>query len=79
MHCSKWEPERSADLYDELLRTESEIKTLATDLTDVAEIKLGEADLEKIRPRLINNKSLIKCPGETSPEYFEEIIKALFM
>lgn len=79
MHCSKWETERSADLYDELLRTESEIKTLVTDLTDVAELKLGEADLEKIRPRLINNKSLIKCPGETSPEYFEEIIKALFM
>lgn len=79
MHNSKWLPERSADLYDALLRTEDEIKALATDLTVVPELKLDASELDKIRPRLVNNKSLSKCPGETSPKYFEEIIKALFM
>ena len=79
MHSSKWEPERAAALYDEILRTEGEVMTLATDLTEAPELKLDEADLKKIRPRLSGNKSLLKCPGETSPEYFEEIIKALFM
>lgn len=79
MHCSKWEPERSAALFDELCRTEEEMRTLISDLTQVPEISFTEDDLSAIRPRLSGNSSLSKCPGEVSPEYFEEIIKALFM
>ncbi len=79
MHCSKWAPEKSALLYDELCRTEEEIRALAADLTVVPEIRFTEKELSDIRPRLKNNRSLSKCPGDISPEYIEEIIKALFM
>lgn len=79
MHSSRWAPEKSALLYDELCRTEEEIRTLAADLTEIPEIRFSENDLTALRPRLENNPSLSKCPGETSPKYFEEIIKALFM
>lgn len=79
MHCSKWAPEKSALLYDELCRTEEEIRALAADLTAIPEIHLTAKELSDIRPRLKNNRSLLKCPGDASPEYIEEIIKALFM
>lgn len=79
MHSSKWAPEKAALLYDELCRTEEELRTLATDLTAVREIHFSKQNFDAMRPRLKNNGSLSKCLGETSPEYFEEIIKALFM
>lgn len=79
MHNSKWAKEKSARLYDELCRTEYEIRTLVSDLNEAGEISFTEKDLEILRPRLKNNKSLEKCLGECTPEYAEEILKALFM
>ncbi|MDO5478073.1 MAG: iron-containing alcohol dehydrogenase [Clostridia bacterium] len=78
LHNIKWAPKESADLYDEILRTDEEIRTLVTDLTGVCDLKLTKEDLDTIRPRLENNPSLEKCLGECSPAYAEEILKALF-
>ncbi len=78
LHNLKWAPGESALLYDEILRTEEEMRTLITDLTEVSEIKLTEEDYQAIRPRLVNNGSLAKCLGECPPSYAEEIMKALF-
>ncbi len=78
LHNIKWAPKESAELYDEILRTDEEIRTLVTDLTGTCELKLTEEDLEIIRPRLVNNPSLEKCLGECPPAYAEEILKALF-
>ena len=79
MHNSKWAKDKSARLYDELCRTEDEIKALASDLNEAPEITFTENDFKALRPRLENNKSLEKCLGECSPEYAEKILKALFM
>lgn len=78
LHNIKWAPGESALFYDEILRTDEEIRTLITDLTGTYEFKLTEEDLDIIRPRLNNNASLEKCLGECSPAYAEEILKALF-
>ncbi len=78
LHNLKWAPSESALLYDEILRTEEEMRTLITDLTDSKEIKFSEEDFNIVRPRLLNNGSLLKCLGECPPSYAEEILKALF-
>ncbi len=78
LHNIKWAPKESAEFYDEILRTDEEMRTLITDLTGTYELKLTDEDYEIIRPRLNNNPSLEKCLGECPPAYAEEIMKALF-
>lgn len=78
LHNLKWAPLESSILYDEILRTEEEMRTLITDLTECKEIKFTKEDFDAVRPRLIGNSSLAKCLGECPPSYAEEIMRALF-
>ena len=78
LHNVKWAPKESADFYDEILRTDEEMRTLITDLTGTYDLKLTEEDYDIIRPRLKSNPSLEKCLGECPSDYAETIMKALF-
>ena len=78
LHNIKWAPVASAEFYEEILRTEEEMRILTTDRTGTYEFKLTEEDYDIIRPRLDNNPSLEKCLGECPPDYAEAIMKALF-
>lgn len=79
MHNSKWAPVISSSFHEEICRTEDEMRTLVSDVTGDLNIKLTENNLDEIRPRLTNNKSLQKCFGECNEEYIEQIIRALFV
>lgn len=79
MHNTRHAPSRGALLYDELCRTEEEMRALVTDVMPSVTLTLTEEEIASLAPRWENNPSLEKCLGTVTGEYMETILKALFV
>ncbi|MDP4132764.1 MAG: iron-containing alcohol dehydrogenase family protein [Bacillota bacterium] len=78
LHNQKNAPTIYAELFEELVRTPDEVRTLIEDITPSFELTLNEKDLSNLMPRWENNKSLKKSFGNVDGEYVTEILRALF-